>query len=154
MSHDEGRSFTLCSVSISSCHFKDSLSYLFSFLHPQNSFSLPWIISIRQNASKPILNDLTVLKSLLDPIIYYCYRSISPHPSQANFWKNSFTHISSTLSLPVHPSACFFWFLPDGYKNFFLSRPLSTFKLPSLRVSTLLKLQETFQQVAYSQLLQ
>lgn len=114
------------------------------FLASQDSFSLPWIISIRQNASKPILNELTVLKSLLDPMIYYCYHSISPHPSQANFWKNLFTHIRSTLFSPIHPSACFFWFIPDGYKNLFLSIPLSAFKLPSLRVSTLLKLQETF----------
>lgn len=154
VSHDESQSFTMCSVSISSCHFKDSLSYLLSFLHPKVLFLFPGSFLLGKKASKPIFSYLSVLKSPLDSTIHNLFL-LSFHFSRSFSGKllEKFVYIHcSTLSPPIHSWACFFWFIPDGYKNLFLSRPLSTFKLPNLGVhlpvSILLKLQETFHPVS------
>ena len=125
------------------------------FLASWSPSSLPWIIPIRQKASKLILNYHPLLKSPLDSTPYLGCHPLSLHPSQENFCQKSSTHISFTLSPPMHSWADLFWFLPYGYKN---SRWVPAFRWPELGVhlpsaSTLLELQEKFHTVISSQLL-
>lgn len=128
------------------------------FLASQSSFSLPWSIPIRQEASNPILSYLPVLQSPLDPTPYSGCHPSSLYPSQANVCNKLSMPVSSPLSPPIQSRAYFLWFIPYGYRNLFLLRPLSALKLPNLGVylptSNLLELRETFHTVVYSQPLQ
>lgn len=124
VSHDKSHFFTVCSV----FHRMTSQGFL---KLPETLFLFPVSSPVGKRASQPIFNCLPLSKPPWSPTPYSGHHRFPLYLSQANFWKKLFIHISSTLPPLIHTWTYLFWFIPFGYKNVFLSRPLSAFELPN-----------------------
>lgn len=152
VSHE--KSILHCVPCVPSPAFSRIPSVILSFLHPKALSLFPGSFPLGKEQANPYSIISRVWNLPVFPLHCILIIVIVWWSSQASFWKK----FPYTLALP-HSWTYLFWFIAYGYKNLFLSRPLSTFKLLNLgihlpSVSIFLELQETFHTVACSQLLQ